>query len=117
MPVPGVACPAGSAPGAAKWGHLQRWGPTCSATATCPCKQAGDYKGDAGSFPVPGLHAIRVLTLPRGAKTPGSPVPSPLGTGDPGVFTPRGGQAMLQAWGSAVPIRPHQRGCRSQHTA
>lgn len=62
-------------PGAAERGDLQRWGQTCLATATCPCKQTGDCKGDAGSSPPLELHAIRVLTSPHGAKMPGSPVP------------------------------------------
>lgn len=36
-------------PGAAKQGNLRQWRPTYLATATCPCKQAGDDRGAAGS--------------------------------------------------------------------
>lgn len=89
-------------PGTAEQGHLRQKGPT----ATRPCKQAGDYKRAAGSFPAPGLHAIWVLNSPRGVKTPRSPIPSGLAMGDPGILAPHESRVMLQAWGFVLPIPP-----------
>lgn len=101
MPVLGAASPAGSAPG----GQVGT-----PATVGTDLLGHGDLSLQAGRG---SQRSCRLLPCSGAACDSGTEftawgedawVPHPQGTGDPGIFIPLGGQAMLQVWGSAVPI-------------